>query len=81
MKPIEIDVLWHTDQTKALEASDVDYDLTDLDTRKVYFLHIDHIIPYDWGNDIWFCRIHSGGEKFICPQSYEEVKKLINGQA
>ena len=82
MKPIELQVLWHTDTTTALESASIDYDLTDLDTRLVLFFNIDCVMPYEWEKDIEFCRVHSGGEKFICPMTYEEmVKKLIDGQA
>lgn len=77
MKPVlVIDVLWHTDESEKKEAAGMDTSVADFDTREATFYHIDSIIPDEWAEGE-FCRIFSGGEKFIVPFSYKEVKQRI----
>jgi hypothetical protein len=73
---LEIEVLWHTDDTKALAKSGVDYDPNELERRTMTFYNIDAISPHIW-DDNDFCNIHAGGDAWIAAYNYEEVKQMI----
>lgn len=74
---IEIPVLWHTDETRRFSDLDINYEVDDLEHRNVTFYRIDAVSPNKWDDKHTFCNIHSGGEKWISPMTYEEIKRLI----
>lgn len=74
---LEIEVLWHTDETRARDEMGQDYDVKKLEHRTITFYRIDAISPNMWDDENEFCNIHSGGEKWISPFTYEQVKELI----
>lgn len=75
---LELDVLWTTEKTKQNEQLGIDSEMSDYDLKKCTFYKIDALIPYDWmKEEDGFCRIMIGGETFIIPLPYEEVKEKI----
>jgi hypothetical protein len=77
MKPIEIEVLWHTDETRQLADLELNFEAAKLEHRKMTFYNIDAISPNHWDEENDFTNIHSSGDKWIAPYSYNFVKKLI----
>lgn len=74
---IEIEVLYHTDSTRQFDDLGLSYDVEDLEKRKMTFYSIDAIAPNYWDEDNEFCNVFVGGEKWICPMKYSELKKKI----
>jgi hypothetical protein len=75
---LELNVLWNTDKTRQNEELGIDSEVSDYDLKKCTFYKIDALIPYDWTKEEdGFCRIMTGGETFIIPLLYEEVKEKI----
>lgn len=77
MSPFDIEVLWHTDETKALDNAGVDVKSEDLERRTITFYNIDAISPYKWDDDNMFCKINAGGETWIAAYDYECVKQML----
>ncbi len=74
---IEVNVLWHTDESSEAEKLGIDYYIEDLETRAVTFYRIDAISPCKSYPPYEFTNIHSGGEKWIATVSYNEMKQKI----
>lgn len=72
----EIEILWHTPETKKKENAGMAVDPSEMVNREITLYRIDAIGPHDWGEHK-FCDIFSGGEQWIAPYSYEEMKALI----
>lgn len=79
MKPLEIEVFFHTDQTTSLRDLDIQYNLSDCDVRKVTFYRIDAIGIFidDDADKSEYSSIYSSGNTFNCPLKYAELKKLV----
>lgn len=75
---LEIEVLWHTDSTRQFEEANLDYNPDDLEHRTMTFYNIDAISPNHWDGEHHFCNIYSGGERWISPYTYSQVKEMIN---
>ena len=76
MKPLELEIFFHSEETATLRKLEVDYDLSDCETRKMTFYKINAVSPYlDGDNE--FCSIHSNGSEFIANASYNVVRNLI----
>ncbi len=81
MTEIELDVLWHTDGTKVLDECGLEYDIEEVETRKVIFYGISHIAINKWDDTHEFTNIFAlSGEQYISPLKYNELKKVINYQ-
>lgn len=78
MKHIRIDVVWHTDQSRALENLDLDYDVEDCTLRTMIFYKIDAISPTTAYAGKDYTRIFSCGEQFVVPFDMDYVERLIN---
>lgn len=78
LNPLEIEIIWHTDETRKLSDAGMEYDVEDCIHKTVTFYHIDLISPYEWDLAHNFCKIHSCGEYWISPFTYEQVKGLID---
>lgn len=74
---LDIEVLWHTSETRRLSDAGMDYSIDDVEWKTITFYSIDVIAPNKWDDTHEFCDIHAGGEKWITPYTYEEVKSLI----
>lgn len=74
---LDIEVLWHSDDTKALADLGMDFDIEDLITKVITFYSIDVISPYKWDDEHMFCKINSGCETWIAACEYEELKEKI----
>lgn len=77
---LEIEVLWHTDETKKLSNAGMEFDPDELERKTVTFYHIDAIAPDNWtweGKVHEFCKINAGGEVWISAYDYESTKQII----
>lgn len=77
---LEIEILWHTDETRKLRDAGMDFNPLELDKRTVTFYHIDAIAPdeWKWEEEVHeFAKIHSGGEVWISAYDYESTKQII----
>lgn len=78
MNEIELDVLWHTDDTKDMENMGIDYDIDEVEVRKITFYGISHISVNHWDDDHEFTNIYSlSGEVYISRFKYNKVKSEI----
>ena len=77
---LEIEVLWHTDETRKLSDSGMEFDPEELERKTVTFYHIDAVSPDEWkfnGINYEFAKIHAGGEVWISAYDYEGTKQII----
>lgn len=77
---LEIEVLWHTDETRKLYDAGMDLDPNELDRKTVTFYHIDAIAPEVWkweGEEHEFAKIHAGGEIWISAYDYPQTRNMI----
>lgn len=78
---LEIEVLWHTDETRKLSDAGMEFDPESLERKTVTFYHIDAIAPDNWkwdGVTHEFCKITAGGEVWISAYDYESTKQIIS---
>lgn len=81
MKPLEIEVVWHTDETRKLSEAGMDFDIDDCTWKTMTFYHISLIQPYDFDDKHTnMCKIHTNNDYWIVPYSYEQVKQMIENQ-
>jgi hypothetical protein len=81
MQEIELEVLWHTDETKQLDDCGMDYDLEDVESRILVFYGISHLSINHWDDTHELTNIYSlSGEKYISKYSIQEVKEQIRKQ-
>lgn len=73
---LELEVLWHTDDTRVLADTGIDFDVEELERKIITFYNIDVISPYKW-DDYEFCKINAGGETWISAYDYEGTKQRI----
>ena len=79
MQEIELEVLWHTDETKLMDDCGMDYDLDEVERRNLTFYGISHIKPNHWDDEHDFTTIYAlCGEKYISPLKYDDLKKEIH---
>lgn len=74
---LDLEILWHTDKTIELDTVGMSFDIDETETRTVTFYHIEMIKPNYWDDNHEFCDIYSGGDKWISPYTYEQVKEMI----
>lgn len=74
---LNIEVLWHTDDTRVLADVGLDVNVEDLERKTITFYSIDVISPYKWDDDNMFCKINAGGETWISAYDYEGTKQRI----
>ncbi len=81
MVEIELEIMWHTDDTKQLSDLGIDYDIDEVETRKVTFYGISHIKTNIWDDTHEFTNIYAlCGEQYISRLKYNDLKKEINRQ-
>jgi hypothetical protein len=74
---IEIDVFFHTDQTRNLQQMDMDFHITDCEIRKATFIQIVGFSPVKEKDGYEYANIHTATGDFATPLSYEELKKIF----
>lgn len=77
MRPIELPIFHHTDESHTLKDCGIDYSIQDCEIRQITFYHISAISPYKEGDKEYGC-VHSNGQEFICKWDYETTKRLIH---
>jgi hypothetical protein len=78
MKPIELEVLWHTDDTKTLQDCGMDFDIDEVETRKVTVYGISHIIANNYDDNHEFTTLYTlSGVDYLMPIPYEKAKQII----
>ncbi len=75
--PLELDILFHTDETERLKEANLDYKLSDCDVKKITFYHINAIAPYQDDSLGELSSVFSNGGEFICILTYNELKTII----
>lgn len=74
---LEIEVLWHTEETRKLDDAGIDFNIDEVIWKTITFYTIDVISPNLWDKTHSFCNIHAAGDKWIAPYTYEHVKQMI----
>lgn len=79
MKSLILNILFHSDNTNALEDLGVESKMTDCEVREMTFFKINAISKFydEKDNDREYCMIHANADEFICVDIYEDVMKLI----
>lgn len=75
---IEIPIFFLNDETEKFKSVGMSYDLAKNTVRMITFYHIDAIYPYypeEGGYE--YCSVMVGGDEFISPCTYAELKELI----
>lgn len=81
MIEIELECLWHSDDTKQLSDLGMDYDINEVETRKITFYGISHISTNKWDDEHEFTNIFSlSGEQYISKLKYNQLKNEIAKQ-
>ena len=77
MKPLELNVLFCEEQDLKLQELGITPNPDNLAVDKMVFYVINAISPHisESGKD--WCEIFCNGVEFICPESYETVKRKI----
>ena len=71
MKGIYIDILYHSDETRRLRDSNIDFDFTMLDVRPCYLVDFKAAHPVlNNGNE--YTEIYLGGQTLICVLEFEQ---------
>jgi len=78
MKPIELQIFHHTDLTSVYSKASIEYTMDECETRLMTFYQINGISPW-YENDKEYTEIHANGTCYICPLTYLETKKIIEG--
>lgn len=75
---LEIEILWHTDETIKKDRMDIDADVEEYDRRTHTFYHIDAICPFYVNKEPILCQIFASGNKFLSAYDYETTRSFIN---
>lgn len=75
---LEIEILWHTDETIKKDRMDIDADVEEYDRRTHTFYHIDAICPFYVNKEPILCQIFASGNKFLSAYDYETTRGFIN---
>lgn len=73
---MEIEILYHSENTKMLKDLDMDFNWDDLDRVMAYFNNIDVALPYV-RDGVEYTEIHSGGHTYISTVPYLLIKKIL----
>ena len=74
---VEIEVYYHTDQTRNLEKMDMDFHITDCEIRVITLCNIVGFAPAVEKDGFTYGKIYTGAGEFSTPLKYEELKKLF----
>jgi hypothetical protein len=77
MRPIELDVYFHTEETQSKKELGLPYNYIDCEVRRSLFFNIDAVTTEISDNGVENCIIHSGGDNFSVPYEYKELKGIL----
>lgn len=77
LREIRIPIIYHTNESLALEKMGVETPLDEMDVREMVFFNIDSIGTRT--TDGYTC-VTVGGSEYICPFPMEQVLKLIHAK-
>lgn len=77
MKPIELDVYFHTENTQSKKELGLSYNYNECEVRRAIFFNIDAMTTEISDNGVENCIIHSGGDSFSVPYGYKELKEIF----
>jgi hypothetical protein len=77
MRPLELHCLFNDTEQAKLEDLGIRPNILSADTRPITFYNIQNLSPYYEQNQNYSC-IESGGQEYIIPKTYEEVKQIID---
>lgn len=76
MTGIQISVLWHSDQSRALQDAELEIDDSLYEHRFVTIYRLDAISPNrSYGKE--YTNLHFSGDSMIAPISYDEMRKYL----
>lgn len=77
MKPIELNILFHSEETAKASDLDIETPLNQYIIKRMTFYDISAISPCteDKGK---YSFIYSGSDEFICTDSYEALKEKLD---
>ena len=76
MKPIDIDIYHHTEDTETWQRIGVDYPISNAVLRKITFYNI-NAVSQCFDGDVEYSAIHANGNEYCCPLTKDELNKLI----
>ncbi len=76
---LDLPIFFHSDTSEIFSGLKMDYSLDLCVQRDMFFLTIDAIAPYvdEATEEVIHSKIFSGGDMFICPMPYNELRALI----
>lgn len=74
---IDLNVIWHSDETTLFNNTGVDYLLADCDERKARFFNINALAVYIDMDGKKYTEIHANGTTYYTKDSIQEVTDLI----
>lgn len=74
---VEVEIYYHTDQTRNLEKMDMDFHITDCEIRTITLLNIVGFAPAVEEDKFAYSKIYTAAGEFSTPLKYEELKKLF----
>lgn len=78
MKPLSIQVVFNTDETKQLESLNIDFNWDNCIEKEVTIYQIDSIIPLETINEEKeYSKIVTTNEEFVVRMPYKKLKELI----
>lgn len=81
MVELNLEVLWHTDETKKLSDLDIDFNIDEVETRVLTFYGISHLSINKFDDEHEFTNIYSlSGVDYLSPFSIDEVREEIAKQ-
>jgi hypothetical protein len=76
-KGAEVEVYYHTDQTRNLEKMDMDFHITDCETRLITLYNIVGVAPAVENDGFVYGKIYTAAGEFSTPLKYVELQKLF----
>lgn len=79
MKPIELPVFFHTDETASMIKLDIDCKISDNEIRPVTFYNIESISPYydSLEDGMEYCKVYTASDYFIANITYKDLKQQV----
>lgn len=77
MKGIEINILYHNDETRKNRDMNIKFDWRELEVRPFYLINFDGAHP-TYNNDNEYTEIYIGGTTIISLLEYKQFIDLIN---
>lgn len=76
---IELEILWNTDETSALEKLNIDFSFDYCNVKLATFYSIDAVLPVEIDKEKYdYSKILSSGQVFILRKPVKELVKIVN---